>query len=114
MGAPRSLRRCAGSGCRRGAVAGARLCGDCLDGLVAHLHLLASGHVVGRAAVRGVLATWAHVVVTGRVVARPARSVAGLAEFLCRHIDWLGAHPAAAEFAAEVVGLVPVGRELAA
>jgi hypothetical protein len=72
--------------------------------------------VEARAAIRGVLATWAHLVVTGRATPRPARSVAGMAEFLRRHADWLGAHPAAAEIVGEIAGLVvrpPIG-ELAA
>jgi hypothetical protein len=59
-----------------------------------------------RAAIRAVLATWAHVVVAERAVPRPARSVASLASFLHEHVDWLGAHPAAAEITAEIGALV--------
>lgn len=59
-----------------------------------------------RVAFRGVLASWSQLVAGGRGVARPVRSVAGMAEFLSRHADWLGAHPAAAEVAAEIGELV--------
>ena len=106
---PGVRRRCAG--CRRAARARSRLCGPCHDGLAALLSELpglsaAIEHgraaTEARSAARVVLASWAHVVVGGRAVPRPARSVAELAGFLHRHVDWLGAHPAVAEIVAEI------------
>lgn len=134
MPAPQPLRRCAAPDCRTTAAVRSRLCAACRDVLAEHLCLLPARYaafehdrtpgtplprhaVETRTAMRGVLASWAHVVVTGRVVPRPVRSVPGLADFLHRHVDWLGAHPAAAEIATEVAELMarPVpARELAA
>jgi hypothetical protein len=110
------LRRCA---CGRAALTRSRLCAPCRDGLAAHLRDLPDLYVSvehsrtpgtplstqaarARSAIRGVLASWAHLVVGGRAVPRPARLVTDMAEFLHRHVDWLGAHPAAAEIAAEI------------
>jgi hypothetical protein len=117
--APDGPRRCAASRCHRTSRTGSRLCAGCRDRLAERLRELParygalapsrppgvppSAHAAeARSAVRGVLAAWAHVVVGGRTVARPARSVAGLAGFLHRHVDWLGAHPAAGEIADEL------------
>lgn len=59
-----------------------------------------SGQVVElRAVVRGILAAWSHAVVDERQVARPVRTIAGMAEFLRRNLEWLASHPAVAEFA---------------
>jgi hypothetical protein len=113
------LRRCAGARCARAARTRSRLCGPCHDGLAALLselpglytaieHSRAPGTplparaVEARSAIRGVLASWAHVVVGGRAVPRPVRSVTEMAGFLHRHVDWLGAHPAVAEIVAEI------------
>ncbi|MFD5745410.1 hypothetical protein ACFXJM_34750 [Streptomyces massasporeus] len=50
-----------------------------------------------------VLASWAGAIVAQRgVSAPPRREVHALAAFLARHLDWLAAHPAAGECAAEV------------
>lgn len=108
MPVSRPERRCAR--CRRAARARSRLCGSCRDGLAALLSELPGLYgtiergaraAEARSAVRGVLASWVHVVVGGRAVPRPVRSVAELAGFLHRHVDWLGAHPAVAEIVAE-------------
>jgi len=117
------LRRCAAQPCHHAAALRSRLCTSCRDRLAAHLRELPERYaaldhgrlpgtpmppdvVDARAAIRGVLATWAHLVVNGRATPRPARSVAGMAEFLHRHVDWLGAHPAAAEIVGEITELV--------
>lgn len=121
MPAPQTLgfRRCAAARCGRAARTRSRLCVPCRDGLAEHLRDLPglysavehsrtpgtplSVRAIGaRTAIRGVLAAWAHLVVGGRAVPRPVRSVTGMAEFLHRHLDWLGAHPAAAEIAEEI------------
>lgn len=125
------LRRCAAPHCSEAAALRSRLCAACRDDLAGRLrdlpaHYAALDHrtpgtplpphaVEARSAIRGVLATWAYVVVNGRAVPRPIRSVAGLAEFLHQHIDWLGAHPAVAEILGEIaeLGARPV-TELAA
>ena len=113
------LRRCAGARCERAARTRSRLCGPCNDGLAALLSELPGRYsavehsrtpgtplpaqaVEARSAVRGVLASWAQVVVGGRAVPRPVRSVTEMAGFLHRHVDWLGAHPAVAEIVAEI------------
>lgn len=117
------LRRCAARLCHHAAALRSRLCAGCRDLLAAHLRELPARYVAldhgrlpgtpmspdvveARAAIRGVLATWAHLVVNGRATPRPRRSVAGMAEFLHRHADWLGAHPAAAEIIGEITELV--------
>jgi hypothetical protein len=117
------LRRCATAHCRLAAALRSRLCPACRDDLADRLrdlpaHYAALDHgrtpgtplpaaaVAARTAIRGVLASWAYLVVNGRAVPRPARSVAGLAEFLHDHVDWLGAHPAAAEITTEIAELV--------
>lgn len=116
MPTTQTFRRCA---CGRAAHTRSRLCAPCRDGLAAHLRDLPGLYVAvehsrapgtplsaqaagARSAIRCVLASWAHLVVGGRAVPRPVRSVAAMAEFLHRHVDWLGAHPAAAEIAAEI------------
>ncbi|GAB1509591.1 hypothetical protein [Actinophytocola sp. KF-1] len=113
------LRRCAAPRCGHAAGTRSRLCEPCHDGLatlltdlpglyaaVEHSRVpgtpLSARTVEARTAVRGVLASWAHVVVGGRAVPRPVRSVAELAGFLHRHVDWLSAHPAVAEIVAEI------------
>jgi len=124
-------RRCAGPCCRHAAALRSRLCAACRDALAAQLRDLPARYaaldqrtpgtplpphaVEARSVIRGVLASWAHVVVNGRAVPRPMRSVAGMAEFLHRHIDWLGAHPAVAEILGEIaeLGMWPAA-ELAA
>lgn len=117
------LRRCAAPHCRHAAALRSRLCAGCRDELAGHLRDLPARYVAldhgrlpgtpmspdaveARAAIRGVLAAWAHLVVDGRAAPRPMRSVTGMAEFLHRHVDWLGAHPAVAEIMGEIAGLV--------
>jgi hypothetical protein len=58
--------------------------------------------VEARAAVRGALASWADLIVEGRTVRLPLRTVPALAAFLRRHLGWLAAHPAAEDAATEI------------
>jgi len=58
--------------------------------------------VEARAAVRGTLASWADLLVEGRTVRLPLRTVPALAAFLRRHLGWLAAHPAAEDAASEI------------
>ena len=58
--------------------------------------------VEARAAVRGTLASWADLVVEGRTVRLPLRTVPALAAFLRRHLGWLAAHPAVEDAAVEI------------
>ncbi|BBB00053.1 hypothetical protein RVR_6941 [Actinacidiphila reveromycinica] len=58
--------------------------------------------VEARAAVRGTLASWADLIVEGRTVRLPLRTVPALAAFLRRHLGWLAAHPAADDAAADI------------
>lgn len=54
-----------------------------------------------------VLASWCQMVAGERRVPRPGRRTVGrLAAFLRTHLEWLSAHSAAADFAAEVAELV--------
>lgn len=116
------LRRCVAPCCRHAAALRSRLCAACRDELAERLRDLPvyyagldhgrgpgtplSPHaVVARSVIRGVLASWTYLVVNGRAVPRPTRSVAGMAEFLHQHVEWLGAHPAAAEIAREIAEL---------
>jgi hypothetical protein len=117
---PTLTRDCVAAHCSgpRPAATRSLLCASCRDQLDQHLRALSDLYAAMgqrsthpraaelRAAVRGVLATWAHVVVDGRGVARPVRGVAGMVRFLRRHVDWLGAHPAATEIAGEIDELV--------
>lgn len=60
-----------------------------------------------RADMADILASWCQLVVGERGVAGPGNGTVGLlAAFLRVHLKWLGAHPAAADFAAEVAALV--------
>lgn len=58
--------------------------------------------VEARAAVRGTLASWADLLVEGRTVRLPLRTVPALAAFLRRHLGWLAAHPAAEDAARDI------------
>lgn len=130
-GAGGFARRCVSPHCCRHAgtgALGAGLCGLCRDDLDQELRdlpdlyaalartagrtRLSARTVEVRAAIRGVLASWAQVVVDERTVSRPIRDVAAMAEFLRRHVDWFGAHPAAAELASEVDELVTSASQL--
>ncbi|BFU42687.1 hypothetical protein [Krasilnikovia sp. MM14-A1004] len=59
-----------------------------------------------RRTVVDVLGSWAAMVAEERRVRAPRPDPAGLAAFLGRHLDWLAAHPAAAEFSDEMARLV--------
>jgi hypothetical protein len=62
----------------------------------------------------GILASWSALVVQERGVRGPGRrSVRDLADFLCVHLDWLTAHEAAGDFAAEITELTRVGQATA-
>ncbi|SFW78349.1 hypothetical protein [Amycolatopsis australiensis] len=61
-----------------------------------------------------ILASWAGLVTAERAVTRPARrDVATLASFVAAHLDWLLAHPAAADFVDEVTTLARAARQAA-
>lgn len=62
--------------------------------------------VEARAEIRGTLASWADLIVEGRTVRLPLRTVPALAAFLRRHLAWLATHPAAEDAAAEIDALV--------
>jgi hypothetical protein len=59
-----------------------------------------------RADIRGTLASWADLLVEGRTVRLPLRTVPALAAFLRRHLDWLAVHPAAEDAATEIDALL--------
>ncbi|MFD9905830.1 helix-turn-helix domain-containing protein [Streptomyces sp. NPDC059063] len=69
--------------------------------------------VDARRAILGTLATWAEVVVEGRRLARPRRTVPALAAFLDCHARWLAAHPAAQDAATELDSLLKAARRAA-
>ncbi|NUR02423.1 MAG: hypothetical protein HOY79_39570 [Streptomyces sp.] len=58
--------------------------------------------VEARADIRGTLASWADLMVEGRNVRLPLRTVPALAAFLRRHLGWLAVHPAAEDAATEI------------
>ncbi|NUP45150.1 MAG: hypothetical protein HOY76_51055 [Streptomyces sp.] len=58
--------------------------------------------VEARDAVRDTLASWADLMVEGRTVRLPLRTVPALAAFLRRHLGWLAVHPAADDAATEI------------
>ncbi|MGH3670257.1 MAG: hypothetical protein ACRDSH_06425 [Pseudonocardiaceae bacterium] len=66
-----------------------------------------------RDAILGVLASWSGMVVTERRVTAPPRTVNALASFLGKHVDWMAAHVAAAEFTDEVMQLARSARLVA-
>jgi hypothetical protein len=66
-----------------------------------------------RARILSVLGSWSGMVAEERRVSAPERSVAALAAFLGRHVDWLAAHIAAAEATDEVAQLVRTARRVA-
>jgi hypothetical protein len=65
--------------------------------------LLDEEAITTRSGILGLLASWSALVADERAVTRPARRhPADLAAFLVRHLNWLLAHPAAADFAEEI------------
>jgi hypothetical protein len=62
--------------------------------------------VEARAAIRGTLTSWADLIVEGRTVRLPLRTVPALAAFLRRHLGWLAVHPAADDAATEIDALL--------
>lgn len=65
--------------------------------------LLDEHAVTTRASILCLLASWSALVADERTVTRPTRrQPAALAAFLLRHLSWLLAHPAAADFADEI------------
>jgi hypothetical protein len=60
-----------------------------------------------RSRIRGVLASWAALVVDERSISvAPQRAVPELVRFLTAHAHWLAAHPVAGDFAEEIGDLV--------
>lgn len=98
-------------------------CGRRLDGAARPHPRVSGGPLPGlpfntaaseaRAAILGVLGSWAGMVAQERRVTPPARTAAGLAAFLGRHVSWLAAHSAAAEITDEVARLVRTARSVA-
>lgn len=66
-----------------------------------------------RAAVLGFLGSWAGMVTTERKVKPPPRTVASLAEFLVKHVDWLARHVAVSDLTEETEHLVRIARRAA-
>jgi hypothetical protein len=66
-----------------------------------------------RTAIRKVLASWASLVADERRLERPPRDIRALSRFLCRHAEWLAAHPAAAEIVDEIGELTRAARRTA-
>lgn len=58
--------------------------------------------VEARAAIRDTLTSWADLMVEGRTVRLPLRTVPALAAFLRRHLGWLAVHPAADDAANDI------------
>ncbi|WP_327288765.1 hypothetical protein [Streptomyces sp. NBC_01198] len=48
------------------------------------------------------MASWADLIVEGRTVRLPLRTVPALAAFLRRHLGWLAVHPAADDAATDI------------
>lgn len=65
-----------------------------------------------RQAMLRTLASWSGLVVEQREVHAPRRDVAGLCEFLLRHLRWLAAHPAGPELSKEVARLVKAANRI--
>lgn len=65
-----------------------------------------------RTEILDVLESWSAMLADERRVSPPRRGVVDLTEFLRRHIDWLAAHPAAAEATEEVARLVRSARHV--
>ncbi|MEV0496685.1 hypothetical protein AB0I84_03690 [Streptomyces spectabilis] len=59
-----------------------------------------------RSALLATLGSWSGLVADERRLPRPRRSAADMADYLERHHDWLGRHPAAGELSEEVSRLV--------
>jgi hypothetical protein len=59
-----------------------------------------------RSDIRDILAAWGHLVAEKRRTVPPPPEVPQLVGFLDRHLDWLAAYPAAADFSEELAGLV--------
>lgn len=66
--------------------------------------LLDDEAIATRSSILGFLASWSALVVEERAVTRPARrQPADLTAFLLIHLNWILAHPAAADFAEEIL-----------
>jgi hypothetical protein len=100
-------------------------CGRSLDasgGGTTQLRLKISGRLPGlpfnaraaetRTEILDVLESWSAMLADERRVTPPRRGVVDLAEFLRRHLDWLAAHPAAAEATEEMARLVRTARQV--
>ncbi|GHE66465.1 hypothetical protein [Streptomyces sp. AC04842] len=65
-----------------------------------------------RSVIVATLRSWAALVIDERRVSAPPDTVAHMAGFLLRHIDWLVAHPAVADLSSEVTGCVRRARRV--
>lgn len=65
-----------------------------------------------RTEILDVLESWSAMLADERRVSQPRRGVVDLTGFLRRHVDWLAAHPAAAEATEEVARLVRSARRV--
>lgn len=77
------------------------------NGIMLNEHVLAA-----RSLALAVLTSWAGLVIDHRGAGAPPREVPGLALFLRGHLDWLAAHPAAADLVTEIDGQVLGLREV--
>ncbi|XRQ14259.1 hypothetical protein ACN3XK_26340 [Actinomadura welshii] len=66
-----------------------------------------------RTSLRTVLASWARLVAEERRLEPPPRDMGALSRFLCRHAEWLAAHPAAGEIVDEIRELTRSARRTA-
>ncbi|MCE7083339.1 hypothetical protein [Streptomyces sp. ST2-7A] len=65
-----------------------------------------------RATAMAVLSSWSSLVVEGRLVRPPHRTIDEMAAFLLRHSDWLCTHPAIGDATAETAQLVRSARRV--
>ncbi|TDC85748.1 hypothetical protein E1285_24705 [Actinomadura sp. 7K507] len=66
-----------------------------------------------RTAIRTVLVSWAGLVTDERRLEPPPRDIRALSRFLCRHAEWLAAHPAAGEIVDEIGEITRAARKTA-
>lgn len=97
-------------------------CGENLDGGKSMPQRVSGGPLPGikfniaaadcRADIVAVLAAWSDLVAEQRSAAPPRRHVPEMAAMLMRHLDWLAAHPAAAELTEEINKLARAARQV--
>jgi hypothetical protein len=75
---------------------------------------LDEGAITARSTIVGFLASWAGLVADERPAGKPAhRNPGALADFLLAHLNWLLAHPTAADFAEEIAKITHHARRSA-